>query len=191
MTSHEPDSPAVAAADAQPTPEAAAAEDPMEKLAAEAAKAPSWFAWVALLTIVNSVSVLLGLGWAFFLGLGVTQLVDGIVLSARQEADPSIAAVVTVVGVLIDVVVIGLVALVWWLSKRGSTKAYLVGMICYGLDGLLFLVFQDWAGLAFHAFFLVMMIKAYGQMQEYDDAKAKLARPSLGTQTPPLTPPAP
>ena len=188
MTSQEPDSPAVTAAEPQATPEAAG--EPIEKLAAEAAKAPSWFAWVAILTIVNSVCVLLGLGWSFFLGLGATQVVDAIVMGAREELDPSAAMAVTVVGVLIDLFILGLVALVWWLSKRGSTKAYMVGMVCYGLDGLLFLAFADWFGLAFHAFFLVMMIKAYGHMRAYHDAMAKLQHAALGSQTPPLTPPA-
>ena len=45
-------------------------------------------------------------------------------------------------ALLANLFFIGLVALVWWLSGRGSAKAYLAGTICYALDGLLFV----WVG---------------------------------------------
>lgn len=38
----------------------------------------SWFHWIAGLSIVNLLTLLLGARWTFFVGLGTTQVVAGL-----------------------------------------------------------------------------------------------------------------
>jgi hypothetical protein len=187
MTTQEPGTPqspqAAATAEATPLSDA----DIMVALTQEARKARSWFAFVAGLSLVNTVLNLLQVEWGFVIGLGATRVVDAIIWGARAEADPAIAAAITVVGVLINLFLIGLVALVWWLSGRGSTTAYLMGMICYALDGLIFVSVQDWFGVAFHIFFLIGMWKGYGALRAYAAERARQAYLMPGAQAPPVT----
>jgi hypothetical protein len=177
--------------DAPQSPETAAEIDPMQALAQEAGKARSWFAFIAALSVVNTVLTLANVEWGFVIGLGVTQIVDAIIWGVRTEADPATATIITIVGLLVNLFIIGLVMVVWWLSGRGSTRAYLVGMICYALDGLIFVVVGDWFGVAFHVFFLIGMWKGYGMLRAFAAERARQAQVVPGAQVPPLTPPAP
>jgi hypothetical protein len=34
-------------------------------------------------------------------------------------------------------------------------------MVFYGLDGLIFLLVQDWVGMGFHAFAIMMIMRGY------------------------------
>ncbi|MBI4332353.1 MAG: hypothetical protein HY673_13855 [Chloroflexi bacterium] len=36
----------------------------------------SWFYWIAGLSMLNTLFVIIGAGWTFFIGLGITQVVD-------------------------------------------------------------------------------------------------------------------
>jgi hypothetical protein len=156
-----------------------------------AKKARQWFAFIAGLSLVNSVLALVGTEWGFAIGLGVTQIVDVFVAVAREEAGAAGATAFTVVGFVVNLFIIGLVMLVWWLAGRGSTTAYLVGMICYALDALLFVWVRDWIGVGLHAFFLYGMWGGYQFMREWPRARQLLSQTATGTHTPSPTAPAP
>ena len=112
-----------------------------------------WFHWVAGLSVINSIIVVAGGSWSFLFGLGVTQFVDGIVLLAIEE-DPGAALMAKVLGVGINLTIAGGYVLLGWLAGRRHTWAFAVGMVFYALDGMIFLVFRDFLGLAFHAWVL-------------------------------------
>jgi hypothetical protein len=183
MTSQELDTPQ--------SPAATAEIDPMQALAQEAGKARSWFAFIAALSVVNTVLTLANVEWGFVIGLGITQIVDAFILIAREEMGRAGAIGFTIVALFVNLFIIGLVMLVWWLSGRGSTRAYLVGMICYALDGLIFMLVGDWFGVAFHVFFLIGMWKGYGALRALAGERAREAQIIPGAPVAPLTPPAP
>lgn len=109
-----------------------------------------WFFWVAALSIVNSAAALGGQQWRFIIGLGITQLADG--LAARTgHGVPIVAAV--------DAAFVGAFALLGRFALRGQPWAFLVGAIFYAVDGLIFVAAGDWVGVAFHAFVVVMALR--------------------------------
>jgi hypothetical protein len=100
-----------------------------------------WLYWIAALSLVNTVVGLAGLHWRFIIGLGLTQLF--------QET-----------GGAAHVIGLGVIALFALLGQRavaGKLWAYMTGMIVYGIDGLIFVLIQDWIGVAFHAFAILMI----------------------------------
>ena len=140
-----------------------------------AKKASGWFAAIALFSVVNSVLVLLNAKVSFVIGLGATQVVDALLLGVRESAAGAVEAVCTLIAVAVNLVIIGLVMLIWWLSKRGNAIAYVIGMVLYLLDTAIFLLVQDWVGVGFHVFFLAMLWGGYGFVRAWNVAQQALA----------------
>jgi hypothetical protein len=111
-----------------------------------------WFYWVAALSLINCVVALTGAQWRFILGLGVTQVV--------QELSESSASSNVIAG-LVSLAVIGLFAFLGYQAVKGHGWAFITGMVLYALDGVIFLLVQDWAGVGFHAFALVMIGRGF------------------------------
>jgi hypothetical protein len=115
-----------------------------------------WFYWVAGLSLINAVLVLAGQEWRFVLGLGVTQLVQELALFADG-------------GTKAGLIGLGVIALFAALGQRavsGHQWAFLLGMVLYALDGAIFLLIQDWVGVGFHAFALVMIFRGYAAARQ-------------------------
>jgi hypothetical protein len=111
-----------------------------------------WFYWIAGLSLINSVIALSGQGWRFILGLGVTQLVQEL---AQESGGAGMKAGLVGLGV------IGIFAFLGQRAVAGYHWAFLVGMALYSLDGAIFLLIQDWVGVGFHAFALIMIGRGY------------------------------
>ncbi len=115
-----------------------------------------WFYWVAGLSLINIVLTLTGQDWRFILGLGVTQLVQEL----AQFADGGTKAGLVGLGV------IGLFAFLGQRAISGYQWAFVLGMVLYALDGVIFLLIQDWAGVGFHAFALFMIFRGYAAARQ-------------------------
>lgn len=113
----------------------------------------SWFYWIAALSMVNSVVALTGSNWRFIIGLGITQVFDGVA--------SSFGTVAKVVALGLDAIVAALFVLFGVFAHKRQSWAFIIGMILFGLDGILTGIFQDWISLAFHAFALFVIFKAY------------------------------
>jgi len=140
---------------------AAAATAPMTSDPATAAQlksGASWFYWVAGLSLINSAVALSGTGWGFIVGLGITQIFDAI----GQQFGTAGKAVVLV----LDLIVAGVFVLFGVLSHKRHTWAFVLGMVLYALDGLIFLIAQDWLGLGFHAFVLFCLFRGVKACRE-------------------------
>jgi zinc transporter ZupT len=114
------------------------------------------FYWIAGLSVVNTLLSLFNTSVTFPIGLAVTQIIDGVVVGVGKSAG-SQAATLWILGLLIDVGIAGLFVLFGLLAVRGASWAYTTGVILYGLDALLMLLFADYIGLLFHLFFLWLL----------------------------------
>ena len=117
----------------------------------------NWFYWIAGLTLVNSVAAYSGNQFRFIIGLGTTQVLDALASSSRLSA----------VALGIDALVILTCAIVGRYA-RVSRQVYIAGMLAYGLDAILFVVFRDVFGLGFHAFALWNLskgLRAFGELR--------------------------
>ena len=137
-------------------------EDPIlaeEKREAEsrAHSGANWFFWIAGLSLINSVIQLMNGTWAFIVGLGITQLIDGLAtqISTEGGSTPKIIALV------LDVIVAGVFVFFGLLARNRQGWAFIVGMILYILDGLLFVWVQDWLSIAFHIFALYNIFQGF------------------------------
>jgi hypothetical protein len=51
------------------------------------------------------------------------------------------------------------------LARRGSATAFVVGMVLYALDALVFVLVGDWIAVGFHAFVLFMLWGGYAVLR--------------------------
>jgi hypothetical protein len=110
----------------------------------------NWFFWIAGLSFINSVIVLMDGRWSFLAGLGITQFIDGM----AKALSPKLGGAAVVFALLMDLVAAGVIILFGLMARQRHNWAFVLGMILYGLDGLLFLLVGDWLSLAFHAYAL-------------------------------------
>ena len=129
--------------------EAADEPDPREALEKRFRNGASWFYWVAALSLVNSAVALFDGEWGFMFGLGVTQVVDAIAWSVAAEA-PEMAVASKAVSFGVDFLIVGVVALMGWLAHKRLAWVFVVGLVLYAFDALLFLFAGDFLSLAFH-----------------------------------------
>ena len=115
----------------------------------------SWFYWIAGLSLINSLIILAGSDWNFLIGLGLTQVID--VFARVLSADMSATAGLIIKGIafVLDLGVAGLCVLLGWLAKKRYAWSFIVGMILYALDGLIFVLVASWPSVGFHVFALV------------------------------------
>jgi len=107
-----------------------------------------WFFWIVGLSGINTIIVLTGGDWAFLIGLGVTQLAAGFALGLELSS---------VVPIIVFVIVGGIFGTLGYFAMKRHTWAFMVGMVLYFLDGLLFLLVMDWLSIGFHIFVLICL----------------------------------
>jgi hypothetical protein len=124
----------------------------------------NWFYWIAALSLINTIIVAVGLRLAFYLGLAFTQIVDAI--SSEREGTSRIFFIA------IDYTCMGAFAGLGFLAHRKQNWAFVVGMILYGLDGLLLLyAWLQMGGFPFfslllHGYAIFRMAKGLGAAHE-------------------------
>jgi hypothetical protein len=111
----------------------------------------SWFYWVAGLSLINSVVAFTGSTWRFIVGLGITQVFDGMAMEFGNSGK--------MIALLLDVAVAGVFILFGAFANKAHLWAFIAGMILFALDGVLFLITQDWLGVAFHVFVLYCLFR--------------------------------
>ena len=127
----------------------------------------SWFDWIAGLSVVNAVIAMAQGSIHFVIGLGITQVVT--------ELTRGGGAIGAGIGFAIALAAAGFFILMGHFTKQGQKWALIVGIVFYALDALLVLVAQDWLALAFHAYALFMVAKAFPAISLYEQAKEQAA----------------
>jgi hypothetical protein len=154
---------------APPAPAAAGAPrslSPGDQAAIRAAvkSRAAWFFWIAGFSAFNSAAIWYRLNFYFVLGLGITQLFD--VAGTRTGAAAG--------AVVLDLLVLGLFILFGAAAGKGSSKAFVAGMIVYALDAGLCALLQHWLNVAFHVYVLYQLHKGF---------KLNRLRLSLGSES--------
>jgi len=134
----------------------------------------NWFFWIAGLSLVNSLVLLVGSQWNFIVGLGTTQVVDAIALELAQQ----FGSVWKFIGLMFNVIIAGVFCFFGVFSRKKHSWAFILGMVLYALDGLLFLLVQDFLSLGFHAFALFCIFSGLKAMREMENLQP--ARVAVG-----------
>lgn len=156
------------------TPSAPNAEE-FAHLQSQISRSASWFYWIAGLSAINSLILVFEGNMSFVVGLGVTQIIDGIAWSLVQEGA---AEAVVYVGLAISITVSAVFGLFGLAGSKRILSLYILGMVLYTLDGVIFLIFQDWFPFAFHLFALFGLSKAIGSIKLYKELQATPAAES-------------
>lgn len=155
--------PAAAAAPAIGTPGVIAPATPatatMDLATASKLKSgASWFYWIAGLSLINTIAAFSGSDWRFIVGLGITQVFDAL--------GNEFGGAGKVIVLLLDLFVAGMFIAFGVFANKGHLWAFITGMVLFALDGILFVLAQEWIGVAFHAFVLYCFFRGMQACRE-------------------------
>jgi len=157
-----PSAPALRTAPAVATAPGSMAESVEQQLERRRRIGARWFYWVAGVSLVNTVVALAGQHWRFIVGLGATQVANGLAARTGHGWAPAI---------LLDLLLIGGFVLLGYLALQRQHWAFPVGIGAYALDGLIFVAARHWVGLAFHVFVLIMICKGFQAARQLDRSR--------------------
>jgi hypothetical protein len=149
-----------------------------KEVVAIARRSPDTFLWIGGMSLANTLLLHLQASLSFPVGLGTTLLVDAFASTFAGELEGVPAMLVLALGFCIDAVAIGSTILVWRLARRGSALAFAIGGVLYALDALISLAFSDWIGLAFHGYFLFLLLGGWHFVRMRKQAEESLAAPA-------------
>lgn len=133
------------------------------ELASRAKGGASWFYWIAVLSLVNTIIFFYGGNWSFFAGLGITQLIDAIVDQITRTTDFS---AIKIIAFVIDLMIAAVFLLCGLWANKFKTWAFIVGMVLYLLDGILLLAIGAYFPAGFHVFALIMIFRGFSAARQ-------------------------
>lgn len=137
------------------------------------ASSAKWFWWIAGLSLVNTVMVHSGSQTSFVMGLGFTLLADVAFQSMK------------LIAFAVDAVAIGFFVGMGFAALRGHLWAFYVGAAFYTLDGLIYLYFEDYMPVAFHALALVYIVRGTMALRgALQAAEERAAQPPVVEEAP-------
>jgi hypothetical protein len=141
----------------------------------------NWFYWIAGLTLITSIIAVGGGDWRFLISLGTTQLIDAMAIVLAEQ----LGEATKVIGLVLDIFITALFVFFGVMAGKKHLWAYLLGMIVFGLDGLVSLMIGDLIGVLAHAFVLFFTIRGYMAGREMLVLEREIAQ-----QPPPVESPA-
>jgi len=155
-----------------PSPVNAALVEQRMKLQARIRSGAGWFMAVSIFSVINSALGFFNANLHFIVGLGVTQIADGI---GKVGGTAGGAA-----GFVVSLFAAGLFLVFWKFAREAQQWAFIVGMILYAMDGLIFLGFGLWLDLAFHAFALFSLYKGLSAVSALNQLNRQPAAMAAG-----------
>lgn len=128
----------------------------------------TWFYWIAALSLINSVVILLGSEWSFIIGLGVTQFVDGVATAVSQGAGPEAAPIIKATAFAVDFIIAAFFVVFGIFAVKRQSWAYIMGIVLYAADAVLFLFAGDMLSIAFHGFALACIVNGLLAARQMD-----------------------
>lgn len=120
----------------------------------------NWFYWIAGLSLINSFILLADARFAFVVGLGITQVIDGIILG--------IAGHYSIWGLIPSLIFSVTFIIIGYFANKYSKIAFILGMIFYGLDTLIFFLAPDYLSIGFHVFALIMIYRGFRYVKKIE-----------------------
>lgn len=143
-----------------------------------------WFFAIAGFSIVNSIIVFGGADWNFIIGLGITQVADGVAVAlAEQIGDTG-----KIIAFVFTLLVAGVFVLFGVYANKRHTWAFITGMLLYALDGLIFLAIKDWFSMGFHVFALFCIYGGYRAGKKLQQIEASQCPVVESIPVPPILP---
>lgn len=117
----------------------------------------SWFYWIAVLSVINSILMAASSRISFIFGLGVTQIIDALAYLLGQDLGLDSLNTVRIIGWVLNLLIVGIFVLFGVFAHKRKRWAFYVGMVLYGLDALATLFVWDQPDLLSFAFHLIVI----------------------------------
>lgn len=130
-----------------------------------------WFAWIGALSIVDTALTISGSDRASFLGLGATQMLDGALSEYAMST--------RILGYGIDILIAGMFLGIWRLALK-RTWPFFAGAALYLVDALIFVVVEEWLGVAVHAVVLFAIVLGLIAAMKASEVGARVAQQPVG-----------
>lgn len=130
-----------------------------------------WFFWIAALSMINSIISVSNGNWSFLAGLGMTQVISSLAIGMSED----LGGAVTIVALVFGALIAGVFVALGWFAQNGHTWAFIVGLVVYAFDGLIFLMVQDWFSVAFHGFVLFCLFRGVMALNKWKQLQAEVA----------------
>jgi len=141
------------------------------KLIKQLKNGANWFFWIAGLSLVNTIVFLFDGSMYFVVGLGITQIVDGVFYVLGTEINSDLGLFFQIVGLVINLVLLGALVFFGFKARKQKKWAFITGLILYGLDVLILIWVGDLFSILFHAlalFGFYQGLKAAGKLNVID-----------------------
>jgi hypothetical protein len=130
----------------------------------------NWFYWIAGLSLVNSAIFAFGGSVNFILGLAYTQIIDVIVDASIEQGAPS---AIRAVAIILDLVLVGIFALFGYYAGKAINAVFIVGIVIYLIDGVIWLMLGSYFAAAFHVYVLFMLFRGFMASREVSQFNAR------------------
>lgn len=129
----------------------------MDNVSKRVKNSADWFCWIAILSIINNIIILAHGNINFIVGLGITQVIDYLSYALSKSLGPGLMVISFTINILISLFFM----FIGYKARKGAKWAFILGMVLYVLDGLLFLLAEDYISIGFHAFALYCIFIGY------------------------------
>lgn len=151
-----PDTPEAPEIDEEEVPEVSPLVAQIAVLMHQGKSGANWFYWIAGISVVNALMMLVGGNISIVFGLGTT-FIGGALAEGEALNAPQNAGIARAVGFGFTLFIALIVCGFGWLANKRYQPVFFLGMVLYLLDGLLFLPLQMWISAAAHAYALYIM----------------------------------
>ena len=128
----------------------------------------SWFTAVAGFSLVNAVIGMIGAKIHFIIGLALCEIIDQIGQMSGGATGKGIAFVA-------DLVIAGVWVFFAMMARKGARWAFIVGMILYLIDGIIYVIGTDILPAVFHAYVLFRLFQGLSAAGELKAIRAQQA----------------
>jgi hypothetical protein len=98
-------------------------------------------------------------------------VISGFALGVSEGMEGAVA--VTVVALALDLMVALVFLALGLFAQKSYTWAFVIGMVIYALDGVIFLLVQEWLAVAFHAFVLYSIYRGLAANRRLNALRAE------------------
>lgn len=121
-----------------------------------------WFKWIAILSLINTVLLAINSNISFIFGLAVNQFIYAFADYFRDDFGNTAIFIGFFLQLVFPLIYYGLFRQ-WNKFKKWPI---IVGVILYGIDGLLYLVVDDMVSILFHAYVMYAILKSYWEIDK-------------------------
>jgi hypothetical protein len=145
------------------------------------ARGANWFFWIAGLSVANTVLYLLGQSVFMVMGLASAAIASGFFQGIGNGLGGGRGSVLGVVSGLLGALLISSIFVgLGWAARKRMAWAFIVGMVLYALDALIWLAFRDYMSVLFHGLALVLIFQGFQALVRRKAAPSAVAVSPVG-----------